>query len=567
MMKEILIETEKLNISFRSGDEVVSAVRDVRLVVETKKTLAIVGESGSGKTVSSLCLMGLLDKKSVIYESGNISLNSSITGKKLDESYKPGDDIFGTIRGVGIAMVFQEPMTSLNPVMTCGNQLIEMLMTHHKMDKKQAKKRCVELFKEVMLPDPELIPNKYPFELSGGQRQRVMIAMSISCNPKVLIADEPTTALDVTVQREILLLLRRLQETHGMAMIFITHDLGIVKEIADDVVVMRRGDVLETGNAYQVLNNPQHEYTRGLLACKPSHHHKGKKLPTISSLGELETSIENIVPPLKENPSCLVSVNELTKSYRVQRGLFQPQKEITAVNHVTFEILKGETIGLVGESGCGKTTLSRMMLGLIPPSDGSITFSVSGKTFTIDRSSKKMPSWLRKEVQIVFQDPYSALNPKHTIGYAITEAMLVSGVLDNQSQRKQRTIELLERVGLKAEHFNRYPHEFSGGQRQRIVIARALACEPSFIICDESVSALDVSVQAQVLNLLNDLKRDFGLTYLFISHDLNVVYYMSDRILVMQKGQIVESGHAQEIFFHPQNDYTRQLIAAVPGGF
>ncbi|MBX7051011.1 MAG: ABC transporter ATP-binding protein [Flavobacteriales bacterium] len=565
MTSKVALQTHALSISFRSGDEVVPAVRDVNIVLRSGKTLAIVGESGSGKTVSSLCLMGLLDERVAVYESGTIYLSQDIAAGREDstETFAPGDNIFKRVRGAGMAMVFQEPMTSLNPVMTCGDQMIEMLRHHLGMDRDEAMKRCIALFKEVLLPDPELIPNKYPFELSGGQRQRVMIAMAISCNPKVLIADEPTTALDVTVQHEVLELLRNLQQKHGMAMIFITHDLGIVKEIADDIVVMCRGIVVEAGEAAKVLDNPQHEYTRGLLACKPSPSHKNQWLPTLQDrvARPFDMSTHSI------HDEKILSVQRLTKTYSLRAGVFQKRIEKRAVDDVSFDIQKGETIGLVGESGCGKTTLSRMLLGLIAPSDGRIVYSFSNQNFIIENGGKPAVKALRKKIQIVFQDPYSALNPKHTIGHAITEPMGVYGLHYNHAGRKKRALELLERVGLKPEHFNRYPHEFSGGQRQRIVIARALACEPSFIVCDESVSALDVSVQAQVLNLLNELKQDFGLTYLFISHDLNVVYYMSDRIMVMQKGMIVESGTADQVFYHPQNEYTKKLIQAIPGGF
>ncbi|MBL0315500.1 MAG: ABC transporter ATP-binding protein [Flavobacteriales bacterium] len=570
MITDYAIETHSLGISFRSGDDIVKAVSEVNISLKHGKTLAIVGESGSGKTVSSLCLMGLLDKRAAIFDAGNISLSKELIGENGEGKsvFQPGDSIFQTIRGTGIAMIFQEPMTSLNPVMTCGDQITEMLRQHKGMSKTEARQRCVELFREVLLPDPEIIPDKFPFELSGGQRQRVMIAIAISCEPHVLIADEPTTALDVTVQKEILLLLKTLQQKHGMAMIFITHDLGVVKEIADDIVVMRRGEVVESGSANEVLYHPKHVYTQGLLACKPSPKHKDQPLPTLKE--------ENIQPESsgnkKQTPDFLpdekvLTVRELTKTYQINRGLFAKGKTKAAVDAVTFDVQKGETIGLVGESGCGKTTLSRMLLGLIEPTHGQIQYRFHGREYDIPAKNTRLPSSLRKEIQIVFQDPYSALNPKHTIGFAITEPMAVFGLHESDIKRKSKAIELLERVGLKAEHFHRYPHEFSGGQRQRIVIARALACEPSFIICDESVSALDVSVQAQVLNLLNDLKRDFGLTYLFISHDLNVVYYMSDRIMVMQRGKIVEFGTAREVFFHPQNEYTQKLIQAIPGGF
>ncbi len=570
-----VFSVKDLSISFRSGDQIQLAVEGVSFEIIAGKTLAIVGESGSGKTVSSLSMMSLLQRGKAIFNGGQFSFQSSsfFNGPDHEMFIKPTSDVLRDLRGKGIAMIFQEPMTSLNPVMTCGEQVTEMLRKHMQLGKVAAEKRTIELFREVLLPRPEVIVDQYPHQLSGGQRQRVMIAMAISCEPKILIADEPTTALDVTVQKEILVLLRALQQKHGMAMLFITHDLGVVADIADTLVVMCKGKVVEQGAAKEVLNNPQHLYTKGLLACRPIPGQKRKRLLTLADFTDPsdQDKTENQKSLLKDFEvkisSTLLEVKNVSKIYSGKKTLFKKSSAVTAVNDVSFQIGHGETLGLVGESGCGKTTLSRMLLGLIPCTDGSIIFQTkeSNEKSDITKLSSRHLRSLRKEIQLIFQDPYSSLNPKHTIGEAITEPMGVFNLHQNDANRKNAAITLLEKVGLKPEHYNRYPHEFSGGQRQRIVIARALACEPSFIICDESVSALDVSVQAQVLNLLNDLKREFGLTYLFISHDLNVVYHMSDRIMVMNKGSVEEIGTCDDVFFRPQSDYTKRLLAAIPG--
>jgi peptide/nickel transport system ATP-binding protein len=566
MTENYLLSVDDLTIGFRQEAEIHYAVTGSSFTVMAGKTLAIVGESGSGKSVSSLSLMQLLNKEKTVFSSGRFSLDSSLTDvSEISTTIYPTNTILTQLRGKKIAMVFQEPMTSLNPVMKCGEQVEEVLKKHLGVSHEKARKRTLELFQEVKLPRPEYLLDSYPHQLSGGQRQRIMIAMAIACEPKLLIADEPTTALDVTVQKEILLLLKQLQRQRGMGMIFITHDLGIVEEIADDILVMKKGRVVEYGAATDVLTHPSHEYTRGLLQCRPQAGNKHKRLLTVRDFEEsavpeaaarIEKALENIN---------FLSVSELCKTYSSTSFFAKTKHEVHAVDHISFQIRRGETLGLVGESGCGKTTLSRMLLGLIPATSGDIEFTLQHRTCNVAAISASEMRSIRKEIQIIFQDPYSALNPKHTIAKALIEPMKVHSIGANHDERRTIAIELLKKVGLSEQHIDRYPHEFSGGQRQRIVIARALACKPSFIICDESVSALDVSVQAQVLNLLNDLKYEFGLTYLFISHDLRVVHYMSDRIMVMNKGKIEEIGQADDVFNHPQSNYTRKLLSAIPG--
>ena len=471
-------------------------------------------------------------------------------------------------------MIFQEPMTSLNPVLTCGNQVMEAIRLHKKVNSLEARLQTIEWFRKVKLPDPGSSFSRYPHQLSGGQKQRVMIAMAMCCHPSLLICDEPTTALDVTVQKTILQLIKELQQQENMGVIFITHDLGVVAEIADRAVVMYKGEVVEQNSVKEIFSHPQHPYTKALLACRPVNHQRGERLPVVSdflqptvlssqSTAETQLTGENSQTSERTvncrlptvDPAVLLSAKQLSVWFPVKKTVFGRTVEFTkAVDDVSFEVYKGETLGLVGESGCGKTTLGRTLLRLIEPTTGKIIYN------GIDLTAKKRNELrsLRKEIQIIFQDPYSSLNPRLTIGSAIAEPMKVHGLLPTDKQRKDKVTELLEKVNLKAEHFNRYPHEFSGGQRQRIVIARALALNPSFIVCDESVSALDVSVQAQVLNLLNDLKKEFGFTVIFISHDLSVVRYISDRIMVMNKGRIEESGKADDIYFNPQSDYTKK---------
>ena len=567
MNSEDLVSVVDLGIAFERDGNIKQAVEKSTFSVKRGKTLAIVGESGSGKSVSSLSLMALLHPTKTVFTSGTFHFHSDVlSATGGDNSIGPKHSVLKELRGRKIAMIFQEPMTSLNPVMTCGRQVSEVLEKHLGIPREKARARTLELFEEVKLPRAAAMLDQYPHQLSGGQRQRVMIALAIACEPLLLIADEPTTALDVTVQRDILLLLKAIQNKRGMSMIFITHDLGVVEEIADDVVVMKQGKIIEQGTALEVLKQPKDPYTRGLLQCRPDADQKLFRLLTVADFESNAQPTRLLRSDSSENRGVFLSVDSLCKRYD-SAGLFKRKNTpVVAVDRVSFTIQRGETLGLVGESGCGKTTLSRMLLGLIPSTSGKIEYHFSDGTATqLTQLAPHALRHLRKEIQIIFQDPYSALNPKHTIGNALTEPMFVHGIGSSEVERKAMAIALLEKVGLSGEHYSRYPHEFSGGQRQRIVIARALACKPSFIICDESVSALDVSVQAQVLNLLNDLKAEYNLTYLFISHDLRVVHYMSDRIMVMRKGCIEEIGEANNVFNHPTSDYTRQLLDAIPG--
>jgi peptide/nickel transport system ATP-binding protein len=468
-------------------------------------------------------------------------------------------------------MIFQEPMTSLNPVHTCGLQVAEVMMLHQKLTPQAAKKRTLELFEQVMLPRAEQLFKSYPHQLSGGQKQRVMIAMAIACKPQLLIADEPTTALDVTVQQTILDLLKDLQKEYNMGMIFITHDLGVVAQIAQNILVMYKGKTVEQGNVKQIFNAPQHPYTKGLIACKPPLNSRPERLLTVADF----LNDDKTIPFVKQVEQAqrttnhqklyaakpLLQVQELTTQFITKKGFIKPATTIlNAVDHVSFDVYKGETIGLVGESGCGKSTLGRSILRLIEPSAGKIIYNNRN---LLELNANEMLQ-MRSKMQLIFQDPFSSLNPRITVGNAIAEPMEVHGIAKSKDEIREKVMKLLLRVGLTEQHYDRYPHEFSGGQRQRIGIARTLAVEPEFIVCDESVSALDVSVQAQVLNLLNELKAEFKLTYIFISHDLSVVKYMCDNIIVMQKGKIVEMAEADQLYLNPQSDYTKKLIDAIP---
>lgn len=552
------------NLSLKFGENEI--LKNVSFSVGKGKILGVVGESGSGKSITSLAIMGLLPKNAQISANSKIlfdSLRGSIDLLKLNPEEKR------KYRGHEIGMIFQEPMTSLNPSIRCGEQVEEAIRLHLKLRKPEAKKRVIELFEKVLLPNPERIYKAYPHELSGGQRQRVMIAMAISCNPQVLIADEPTTALDVTVQRTILELIKKLQQESNMSCIFISHDLGVIAELCDEVVVMYKGEVVEQGRVHDIFKNPKENYTKGLIACRPKLEVRYKELPTIADfLKNADHQSEVYTPQERKefhekiyNQPPILEVRNLSKYFYTKPFLFQkPEISVKAVHDVSFKVYPGETLGLVGESGSGKTTLSRTILLLEKPTKGEIFYR--GKD--IVKLSKEEVRKLRKEIQIIFQDPYSSLNPKLNVGEIITTPMKVHKIGNSQKERWERAGQILEKVGLNPSDLKKYPHEFSGGQRQRIGIARALALQPKFIICDESVSALDVSVQAQVLNLLNDLKEEFGLTYIFISHDLAVVKYMSDQLLVMQHGVQKELGDADEIYANPSTQYTQELIEAIP---
>ena len=559
-----LLSIKELSIYFTADGSQTTAVNKSSFTVSKGEIVAIVGESGSGKSVTALSILQLLPKQAHLSGEILFSPNENYSIDLLQLSQKQ----INNIRGNQIAMIFQEPMTSLNPVFTCGHQVMESIQLHQQVSKKTALQKTIDLFRKVKLPDPENLVNRYPHQLSGGQKQRVMIAMAMSCNPAILIADEPTTALDVTVQKTILELIKELQQQDNMAVVFITHDLGVVAEIADKILVMYRGEIVEQGETNDILRSPQHAYTKALLACRPAGQPKGKRLSVVSDFldpqqeSDQQTTINYQNPPNNEQSQTILEIKNLNVHFPTKKNLFgRATQFFKAVDDVSFTVQQGDIVGLVGESGCGKTTLGRTILQLIKPSSGKIL--LEGKDITEIKASTLRN--MRKDLQIVFQDPYGSLNPRITIGNAILEPLKVHSVLNNTKQRREKVMELLEKVNLNTDHFNRYPHQFSGGQRQRICIARALALNPSFLIFDEAVSALDVSVQAQVLNLLNDLKKDFGFTSIFISHDLSVVHYLCNRILVMHKGKIVEAGEADQVYYHPKNEYTQKLVNSIPG--
>jgi len=562
MQENGLLKVKNLSISFFNDTIETQIIKHISYALNTDEIVAIVGESGSGKSISSLALMGLLPKRISKVTSGSIEFEGKDLATLADSDFK-------TIRGNAIAMIFQEPMSSLNPSMRCGKQVAEILKQHIPLSKSEIKAEVLSLFEKVKLPEPNRIFSSYPHEISGGQKQRVMIAMAIACQPKLLIADEPTTALDVTVQKDILELLKDIQKTTKMSILFISHDLSLVSEFADKVLVMYKGDIVEQGDTQTIFNNPQHNYTKALIGARPSTAFRLKHLPTIKDFME-DTVDQSVISKddrlahhkvLYAQPP-LLEVIDVEKTYLKKTGLFSKDMVFKAVDGVSFKIFPGETVGLVGESGCGKSTLGNAILQLDKATSGIIKFK--GKDITaLPKSDIRK---LRKDIQIIFQDPFASLNPRLTVGNAILEPMKVHAIGANDIDRKEKVMAILHKVGLDDTAFYKYPHEFSGGQRQRVGIARTIALEPQLIVCDESVSALDISVQAQVLNLLNTLKSQFGFTYIFISHDLAVVKYMADQLLVMNKGKIEELGDADHIYEAPEKAYTKKLIDAIPKG-
>jgi peptide/nickel transport system ATP-binding protein len=561
-----LLQVKDLVVEFQTGDGIVRAVNNVSFDIPMGKTIGIVGESGSGKSVTSLAVMGLLQKPAAVVPQGEILFNGV-------DLLKCNETKMRELRGNQISMIFQEPMTSLNPVFKVGEQIAEALRIHKKLSNKEAWEKAVHLMNQVGIPNPSVSAHKFPHEMSGGQKQRVMIAMAISCEPKLLIADEPTTALDVTIQKQVLELLHKLQQEYQMSMMFITHDLGVISDIADDVVVMYRSNVVEKNNARSVFTTAQHPYTKGLLACRPKLGANPRRLLTVSDFMN-EEGQEKVVPVERvqifdkesvadKTDHVLLEVKNLVTQFPVKGGFFGGTIDhFKAVNDVSFKIKKGKTLGLVGESGCGKTTLGRSILRLVEPAAGQIIYD--GKDIThVKHEELRL---LRKKMQIIFQDPYSSLNPRMTIADILVEPLIIHNEGGTKAQRYDMARALVERVGLNSNQMNRYPHEFSGGQRQRICIARALMLRPEFVICDESVSALDVSIQAQVLNLLLDLQEEFGLTYVFISHDLSVVNFIADEVGVMYAGKIIEMDKASSIYKNAKEEYTRALLSAIPKG-
>lgn len=563
-----LLQVENLQVSFKGENKQwIETVKGISFSIPKNKTVALVGESGSGKSVTSLAVMGLLPKGQ-----SQIAAQSKIKFEGKDLLHLSAGEI-RKICGKEIAMIFQEPMSSLNPVFTVGDQIAEVLRIHLDMGRKEARVRVLELLREVGIPAPETKIDAYPSQLSGGQQQRVMIAMAIACEPKLLIADEPTTALDVTIQKQIIDLLESLRQRHQMSMLFITHDLALVGEIADELIVMRHGEIRECGPVEQVLERPQDVYTKALLHCRPQLASRPYRLPVTSDFMKQENgqwvevsqlsdlNLKQRSRGLKGDEQIILEVKDLKKSFYSRKGLWG-RDEFQAVKGVSFQLAKGKTLGLVGESGSGKTTIGLLLMRLHEATGGQAL--IGGKDI-LAMSEKEFCQYQRK-IQIIFQNPYASLNPRFTIGQILLEPMRIHGIGQNDAERKKIALELLERVSLPVQAYDRYPHEFSGGQRQRIAIARCLTLKPEILICDESVSALDVSVQAQVLNLLQDLQDEFGLSYIFISHDLSVVKYISDQVMVMNHGELVEIANSDELYLHPQHEYTKKLLNAIPQG-
>lgn len=561
MTEKYLLSIQDLRIDLSSKENRSTIIDGISFDIKTNEVIAVVGESGSGKSVTALAIMGLLSKD-IFDVSGRVNFNNQellgLSNKELQQ-----------LRGKDIGMIFQEPMSSLNPSMTCGKQVFEILKEHTNLTKTELKAEVLELFKRVKLPNPPAIYKAYPHEISGGQKQRVMIAMAIACKPKLLIADEPTTALDVTVQKEILELLLNIQKETKMSILFISHDLALVSEFANRVVVMYKGNIVEQGQTKQIYLQPEHTYTQALFNSRPSTENRLKRLPTVSDFINDKVNTTKVSAQERElfhnklyEQKPLLEVIDVEKIYLSKQGFFKPQKPFKAVDGVSFNVYEGETLGLVGESGCGKSTLSNAILQLDKATSGIIKYR--GRDITkLDGQELRA---LRKDIQIIFQDPFASLNPRMTIGKAIEEPMKVHAIGSNSEDRKEKVMSILEHVGLSPTDYYKYPHEFSGGQRQRVGIARSIALEPKLIICDESVSALDISVQAQVLNLLNSLKENFKFTYIFISHDLAVVKYMSDKLVVMNQGKIEEIGEADDLYANPKKEYTKKLISAIPKG-